>query len=72
MARVNTIFQRADQVDSTLKASKADKRVMEGKGAEGGDNGLEMHEFLECLIMLAFQRAVPEFVGSATTPSPTT
>ena len=61
MARINTIFQRADQVDSTLKASKSDKRKMEGQAAQGGDNGLELHEFLECLIMLAFQRANPAF-----------
>ena len=61
MARVNTIFQRADQMDDTLVADRGDKREMKGKSAQGGDNGLELHEFLECLIMLAFQRANPEF-----------
>ena len=61
MARVNTIFQRADQVDDTLVADRGDKRKMKGKSAEAGDHGLELHEFLECLIMLAFQRANPDF-----------
>ena len=43
-ARINMIFMRADQVDDTLKASRTDKRVKEGKGAEAGDKGLELHE----------------------------
>ena len=55
MARINGIFQRADQVDDTLVADRGDKRKMKGKSAEAGDHGLEIHEFLECLIMLAFQ-----------------
>jgi hypothetical protein len=41
MARVNTIFQRADQVDDTFKESAADHRVVEGETAKGGDRGLE-------------------------------
>ena len=61
MSRINLIFMRADQVDSTLVASKSDARVKEGKGAEGGDKGLELHEFLECLMFLAFSRQNPEF-----------
>ena len=28
---------------------------------EGGDHALELHEFLECLVMLAFHRANPRF-----------
>ena len=61
MTRVINIFERADQVDGTLKASKADKRVTTGKNAKGGDGSLELHEFLEVVIMLAFHRANPKF-----------
>ena len=60
-ARINTIFDRADQVDSTLKGSRGDKRKMEGEAAKQGDAGLELHEFLECLVFLAFSRANPDF-----------
>ena len=59
--RVINIFKRADQVDATAKASAADKRVMVGDNAKGGDRGLELHEFCECLVMLAFQKANPKF-----------
>jgi len=58
---VINIFKRADQVDSTLKSSKADKRVMTGAAAKGGDRGLEFHEFLECIVNLSFQKANPKF-----------
>ena len=44
MARINTIFMRADQVDDTFKESRADHRVMEGETAKGGNRGLELHE----------------------------
>ena len=54
MARVQNIFERADQVDDTFVESKADKRVLLGETAKGGDNGLEFHEFLECIIQIAF------------------
>ena len=42
-------------------ADRGDKRVMKGKGAEAGDKGLELHEFLECLIFLSFSRENPDF-----------
>ena len=45
MARVQGVFERADQTDN--------KR--------GGDNGLAYHEFLEAVVMLAFHRANPKF-----------
>ena len=61
MARINTIFLRADQVDDTFKESAADFRVMEGETAKGGDRGLELHEFLECLVNIAFSRANPKY-----------
>ena len=61
MARINTIFQRADQVDDTYVVDKADKRKVKGKSAEMGDHGLELHEFMECLIMICFQRQNPDF-----------
>jgi len=60
MARINMLFMRADQVDDTLEVDRSDKRKTKGKGAEAGDKGLELHEFLECLVMLAFQRANPD------------
>ena len=59
--RVINIFERADQVDDTFQTSKKDKRVKTGTSAEGGDNGLELHEFLECIVMLAFARANPKY-----------
>ena len=55
MARVQIIFERADQVDDTFKVSAADRRVVTGETAKGGDRGLELPEFFECLVMLAFQ-----------------
>jgi len=61
MARVSTIWLRADQVDDTYVADRGDKRKMKGKSAEMGDKGLELHEFLECVFMIAFQRANPDF-----------
>mgnify|MGYP003331526495 CR=1 FL=1 len=61
MVRVINIFERADQVDDTFKVSAADRRVVEGETAKGGDNALEMHEFLEAVVMLAFARANPKF-----------
>ena len=61
MARINAIFMRADQVDDTFVVDKADRRKVKGKGAEAGDKGLELHEFLECLILLSFNRQNPEF-----------
>ena len=66
MTRVINIFKRADQVDDTYKATDADHRVATGKGAEAGDKGLELAEFLECVVMLAFERTNPEYgeVGS--------
>ena len=53
--------ERADQVDDTFKVSAADRRVVEGETAKGGDHGLMLHEFFECLVMLAFQIANPKF-----------
>ena len=61
MTRVINIFKRADQVDDTLKVSAADRRVVTGESAKHGDNGLELHEFFECIIMIAFQRANPRY-----------
>ena len=61
MARVINIFERADQVDDMLQVSKADRRVKTGQPAKGGDNSLEIHEFLEVVVMLAFHRANPKF-----------
>ena len=61
MTRVINIFKRADQVDDTLKESAADNRVKEGKEAGYGDKGLELHEFFEAVIMIAFERANPRF-----------
>ena len=51
--------------------SASDKRVVTGETAKGGDHGLELHEFFECVIMLAFQRANPKFgsVGHNTSAS---
>ena len=50
MARVQGIFEQADQKDADNKGIK-----------KGGDNALELHEFLECVVMLAFFRANPRF-----------
>ena len=61
MTRVINIFKRADQVDDTFKVSAADKRVLTGETAKGGDNGLELHEFFECLVTLALQTRNPKF-----------
>ena len=61
MTRVINIFKRADQVDDTFKVSAADRRVVTGETAKHGDNGLELHEFFECIIMIAFQRANPKY-----------
>ena len=61
MNRINMIFTRADQVDDTFEVDKSDRRKVKGKGAEAGDKGLELHEFLECLILLAFTRENPSF-----------
>ena len=68
MARVINIFERADQVDDSFAVSKADKRVVTGASAKGGDGSLELHEFLEAIVMLAFARANPKFgeVGHTT------
>ena len=60
MTRVINIFKRADQVDDTFQVSAADKRVVTGETAKMGDHGLELHEFFECLVMLALQRANPK------------
>ncbi len=61
MTRVWNIFRRADQVDDTQREAAHDNRVVVGEAAAAGDRGLELHEFLECLVMLAFQRANPKF-----------
>ena len=50
MVRVQNIFERADQEDADAAGVK-----------KGGDNALELHEFLECVVMLAFFRANPRF-----------
>jgi hypothetical protein len=55
MTRVINFFKRSDQVDDTYKATDADHRVANGTGAEAGDKGLELAEFLECVVMLAFE-----------------
>jgi len=60
MTRVINFFKRSDQVDDTYKATDADHRVANGTGAEAGDKGLELAEFLECVVMLAFERTNPE------------
>ena len=59
MTRVINIFRRADQVDDTKKATAADSRVSTGEDAKSGDRGLELHEFLECVVLLAFERTNP-------------
>ena len=61
MTRVINIFKRADQVDDTFKVSDADRRVVTGETAKMGDHGLELPEFFECIIMLAFARANPKY-----------
>ena len=61
MTRVINIFERADQIDDTFVVDKADRRVVKGQTAKGGDHGLELHEFFECLVMLALQKANPKF-----------
>ena len=48
-------------MDDTFEVSAADRRVVKGETAKGGDHGLELHEFFECLIMLAFHKANPKF-----------
>ena len=45
MARVQGVFARADQTDD----------------GRGGDHALELHEFLEAVVMLSFSRANPRF-----------
>ena len=60
-SRINLIFMRADQVDDTLVVDRTNRQNVQGKGAERGDNGLELHELLECLIFLAFSRENPDF-----------
>eukprot|EP00966_Prymnesium_polylepis_P147009 3395466-Prymnesium_polylepis.1 len=45
MARVQMIFERADQTGDR----------------QAGDNALEFHEFLEAVVLLAFHRANPRF-----------
>ena len=50
MARVQGIFERSDQADADAKGIK-----------KGGDNALELHEFLEALVQLSFSRANPRF-----------
>ena len=61
MVRVQNIFERADQVDDTFKVSAADRRVVTGETAKGGDRGLELHEFLEALVLLGFSLANPKY-----------
>ena len=61
MTRVINIFKRADQVDDTKKSSDADVRIQTGEDAKAGDKGLELHEFMECVVMIAFERANPKF-----------
>ena len=64
--RVTNIFRRADQVDDTQKEASHDNRIVEGEAAAAGDRGLELHEFIECVVMIAFERANPKYgeVGS--------
>ena len=59
-AKLTTIYERADQVDDTLKRDEA-TGVVKGKSATMGDHGLEMHEFCECLCMIAVARANPKY-----------
>ena len=61
MTRVINIFKRADQVDDTKKETDTDHRVQTGEDATAGDKGLELHEFLECVVMLAFERTNPSY-----------
>jgi len=61
MARVIQCFERADQVDDTLQVSAADRRVKTGQSAKGGDGSLELHEYLEMLVMLSFARSNPKY-----------
>ena len=58
---MHAVFRRADQVDDTIVKSKADHRVEIGEDARGGDRGLELHEFVEALVMLGLQLANPKF-----------
>ena len=48
-------------MDDTKKSSDADVRVQTGEDAKAGDRGLELHEFLECVVLLAFERANPKY-----------
>jgi len=61
MTRVINVFERADRVDDTFVVSKADKRVVKGETAGGGDRGLQLHKLFECLVMIALQNANPKF-----------
>ena len=67
-ARLTTIYERADQVDDTLIRDEA-TGVQKGGSATMGDHGLEMHEFMECLCMIAVARANPKYgtVGNTKT-----
>ncbi|KOO35144.1 acetyl-coa carboxylase, partial [Chrysochromulina tobinii] len=51
MTRVINVFERADRVDDTFVVSKADKRVVKGETAGGGDRGLQLHKLFECLLL---------------------
>ena len=42
-------------------AHQVDKNAKSGRKAGGGDGALEIHEFFEALVQLAFERAQPKF-----------
>mgnify|MGYP006141543405 CR=1 FL=1 len=67
-AMLGTIYERADQVDDTLYRDET-TGVQKGAAAKGGDKGLEIHEFCECLCMIALARANPKYgtVGNTKT-----
>ena len=67
MARVINIFERADQADDTMYRDET-TGIVKGETAKGGDRGLVLHEFFECLVMMAVYRQNPKYgtVGNTT------
>ena len=56
-----TTLLPSHQVDDTKKSSATDHRVQTGEDAKSGDRSLELHEFIECVVMLSFERANPKY-----------
>ena len=56
-------FERANKVDKQVAHSKQVGKAAMAKPdkIEAKDTGLQLHEFLECLVLLSFQRANPKY-----------